>query len=147
MDINVTVMEGRLTRNAEMKSAGSSTVTTFSIANNQSYKKDGNWIDNAYFYECEIWGPYGETMRQYLNKGQKVIVSGQLVQNRWTDSDGKNRSADKIRVKELSIQFEKKSTTATAPAATPAEANAPNTSFNPQELETNPYGDQQEIAF
>lgn len=144
MDINVTVMEGRLTRNAEMKSAGSSTVTTFSIANNQSYKKDGNWIDNAYFYECEIWGPYGETMRQYLNKGQKVIVSGQLVQSRWTDSDGKNRSADKIRVKELSIQFEKKSTSAPTP---PANENGPDTSFNPQELESNPYGNQQEIAF
>lgn len=144
MDTNITVMEGRLTRNAEMKSAGSSTVTTFSIANNQNYKKDGNWIDNTYFFECEMWGPYGETMRQYLNKGQKVIVTGQLVQNRWTDSDGKNRSADKIRVKELSIQFEKK-TTATPTA--PAEANAPNTSFNPQEIESNPYDNQQEIAF
>lgn len=144
MDINVIVMEGRLTRNAEMKSAGSSIVTTFSIANNQSYKKDGNWIDNAYFYECEIWGPYGEAMRQYLNKGQKVIVSGQLVQSRWTDSDGKNRSADKIRVKELSIQFEKK--TAATPTAS-AEANTPDTSFNPQELESNPYENQQEIAF
>lgn len=141
MDTNITVMEGRLTRNAEMKSAGNSTVTTFSIANNQNYKKDGNWVDNTYFYECELWGPYGETMRQYLNKGQKVIVTGQLVQNRWTDSDGKNRSADKIRVKELSIQFEKKQ------SATPAAPAAPDTSFNPQELESNPYGNQQEIAF
>lgn len=141
MDTNITVMEGRLTRNAEIKSAGNSTVTTFSIANNQNYKKDGNWVDNTYFFECELWGPYGETMRQYLNKGQKVIVTGQLVQNRWTDSDGKNRSADKIRVKELSIQFEKKQ------SATPAAPTAPDTSFNPQELESNPYGNQQEIAF
>ena len=144
MDTNIIVIEGRLTRNAEMKSAGNSTVTTFSIANNQSYKKDGNWVDNAYFFECEIWGPFGETMRQYLNKGQKVTVTGQLIQNRWTDPEGKNRSADKIRVKDLSIQFEKK------PAATPTpttETNAPDTSFNPQELESNPVSNQEEIPF
>lgn len=130
-------MEGRLTRNAEMKSAGNSTVTIFSIANNQSYKKDGDWVNNTYFFECEIWGPYGETMRQYLNKGQKVIVTGQLVQNRWTDTEGKNRSADKIRVKDLSIQFEKKSTSALTPTANPAPV--PDTSFNPAELEANPF--------
>ena len=136
MDTNIIVIEGRLTRNAEMKSAGNSTVTTFSIANNQSYKKDGNWIVNTYFFECEIWGPFGETMRQYLNKGQKVTVTGQLVQNRWTDPEGKNRSAEKIRVKDLSIQFKKKPTT---------ETNAPDTSFNPHELESNPFSNQEEI--
>lgn len=138
MDTNIVVIEGRLTRNAEMKSAGNSTVTTFSIANNQSYKKDGNWIENVYFFDCEIWGPFGETMRQYLNKGQKVTVTGQLVQNRWTDSEGKNRSADKIRVKDLSIQFEKKPTT---------ETNAPDTSFNPHELVSNPVSNEEEIPF
>lgn len=136
MDTNIVVIEGRLTRNAEMKSAGNSTVTTFGIANNQSYKKDGNWVDNAYFFDCEIWGPFGETMRQYLNKGQKVTVTGQLVQNRWTDTDGKNRSADKIRVKDLSIQFEKKQS---ATPVAPATPSAPDTSFNPEEYEANPY--------
>ena len=56
MDTNIIVIEGRLTRNAEMKSAGNSTVTTFSIANNQSYKKDGNWVDNAYFLTVKSGG-------------------------------------------------------------------------------------------
>ena len=144
MDINIIVIEGRVTRNAEMKSAGSSIVTTFGVANNQSYKKDGQWIDNAYFFDCEIWGPYGESVRQYLNKGQRVIITGQLIQNRWTDTDGKNRSLDKIRVKDLSIQFEKKEPTTPAAPATPP---APDTSFNPEELESNPYSNQQEMAF
>lgn len=134
MDTNVVIIEGRVTRTAEMRTAGTSTVTTFSIANNQAYKKDGNWVDNAYFFDCEIWGAYGEAMRPYLNKGQKITVTGTLVQNRWTDSDGKNRSADKIRVKDLSIQFEKKSAT-----PSPATEPAPDTSFNPAELEASPY--------
>lgn len=144
MDINIIVIEGRLTRNAEMKSAGNSTVTTFNIANNQGYKKDGNWVDNAYFYECEIWGPYGETMRQHLNKGQKVIVTGKLIQNRWTDAEGKNRSIEKIRVNDLSIQFDKKTTATPAAPVTPP---APDTSFNSEELEENPYNNQQEMTF
>lgn len=144
MNINFIVIEGRLTRNAVMKSAGNSTVTTFSIANNQSYKKDGNWIDNAYFFDCEIWGPFGEAMRQYLNKGQKVTVVGRLVQNCWTDPEGKNRSADKICVKDLSIQFEKKPATTPAPTA---DTNTPDINFNPQELESNPFDNQEEIPF
>lgn len=132
MDTNVVIIEGRITKNAEMKSAGNNTLTTFSIANNQNYKKDGQWVENSYFFDCEIWRTFGETMRQYLNKGQKITVVGQLIQNRWTDSEGKNRSTEKIRVKDLSIQFEKKST---PPSATP------------QQEEQSPYDNQNEIAF
>jgi len=118
---NHVCIEGRIVHNAELKSAGDTTVTTFSIANDQSYKKNGEWKNNAYFFDCEIWGEYGNSMRQYLNKGQKLTVEGTLIQSRWTDNNGTNKSFIKIRVEKMSIQFEKKSESAPATDSKPAE--------------------------
>lgn len=106
--INHIVLEGRIVKNAELKTAETSIVTSFTIANDQSYKKNGEWVNKAYFVDCQIWGEYGNAMRQYLNKGQKLSVEGILEQNNWEDSDGKKRSSYRINVKNISIHFEKK---------------------------------------
>ena len=106
--INYIVLEGRIVKNAELKTAGTSILTSFTIANNQSYKKNGDWVNKVCFIDCQIWGEYGNVMRQYLNKGQKLSVEGILEQNNWEDSEGKKRSSYRINVKNISIHFEKK---------------------------------------
>lgn len=136
--INHVVMEGRIVKNAELKSAGTSIVTTFTLANDQSYKKNGEWIDKPCFIDCNLWGEYGNTMRQYLNKGQKLTVEGILEQNNWEDSDGRKRSSYRINVKNISIQWEKKENSATpATSATPAEDHSMD--FPPTDSEGNPF--------
>lgn len=119
--INLIILEGRIVKNAELKTAGTSIVTSFTIANDQSYKKNGEWVNKACFVDCNVWGEYGNTMRQYLNKGQKLTVEGILEQNNWEDSDNKKRSSYRINVKNISIQWEKKEN----------NSNQPNKGFEP----------------
>lgn len=62
-------------KNAETKQLGSSSVTEWSVAVEQRTKdgKTTTWVD------CSLWGKRGETLAQYLTKGSKVCVSGELT--------------------------------------------------------------------
>lgn len=42
-----------------------------------------------------------ENMKAYLRKGSKVFVEGRLVQDSWTDKDGKNRQSYKVVVETM----------------------------------------------
>lgn len=93
---------GNLTRDAELSYTNSGTaLCKFSIACNERMKDKE---DQVHYFDCVIWGNFGETMSQYLKKGQKVAVCGALKQNRWQDKDtGQNRSSYSINVSELEL--------------------------------------------
>ncbi|MBQ3670409.1 MAG: single-stranded DNA-binding protein [Treponema sp.] len=112
-DTNTVVLEGRLTANAEMKLAGTTNVVSFTIANNIPYKKDGEYVDLTGFFDCELWGKYGEAMLRHLTKGWRITVTGKLRQNSWKDSGGISHTRTKITVENMSVVWDKK---ASAPA-------------------------------
>ena len=103
-DINSLTMVGRLVRDAELSFTNTGTaVCKFSIANNQSKKKDDKWIDEAHFFDVTLWGKTGEALAPYLKKGKQVAIEGRLTQDRWTDTDGKARS--RVQIVASSIQL------------------------------------------
>lgn len=68
---NITIA-GRLTRDAENRTAGSDNVTGFSVAVDDRQGKEKSTL----FFECNLWGKRGESLSQYLTKGSSVTVSG-----------------------------------------------------------------------
>jgi single-strand DNA-binding protein len=65
---------GRVGGNAETRQAGSNNVTNFNVAVDQGWgdKKQTNW------FRIAIWGERGGKLQQYINKGDKVVVTGEL---------------------------------------------------------------------
>jgi single-strand DNA-binding protein len=91
-DINSCTVVGRLTRDAELKHTnGGSAVTKFSIAVNRSVKKGEQWEEEASFFDVSLWGRRAESLNQYLTRGSRVAVIGELRQDRW-EQDGQSRS-------------------------------------------------------
>lgn len=87
--INNYTAVGRLTADAELKFLGSGTaVAKFSLCINDSYKKDGNWVDRPYFFNCVVWGKYAEAMSPHLTKGRLIGIEGKLTHNPWVDGNG-----------------------------------------------------------
>lgn len=130
MDTNIVVIEGRLTRNAEMKQVGNSTLISFSIANNQSHqnKETGEWINTANFFECDVWNR--QNFFKHLQKGRMLTITGHLKQETWTGTDGKTNSRIKIIADSLSLRYDKKEVTSTQVESGQAEVNpAPNPEF------------------
>lgn len=103
-DLNQVVLYGRLTKSAELKylnNASRTAITEFSIANNKSRKADdGSWTSDVSYFDCHIWGKYGEAIQKNLTKGRPVNITGRLKQDRWT-RDGQSYSKITVEVSEV----------------------------------------------
>jgi single-strand DNA-binding protein len=96
---------GRLTDSAELKyTTGGTAVTKFSICINKMWKdKEGNRQEKPNFFNCVLWGKYGESMSKYLTKGKQIGIAGELEQNTWEDNGGTKHSTVQINVSEISL--------------------------------------------
>jgi single-strand DNA-binding protein len=48
--------------------------------------------DKSNFIDCVSFGKTAETIGEYLKKGDPILMTGRLQQDRWTAKDGTNRS-------------------------------------------------------
>lgn len=72
--ISVTVV-GNVGRSAESRDAGNTTVTKFSVASSRKQKdgtQDTTWL------QAKIFGRRGESLCQYITKGSRVALVGEL---------------------------------------------------------------------
>lgn len=95
--LNYTILSGRLSRDPEIRDAGSSKTVKFSVVVDRDYKaKDGS--RSADFIECVAWAHTAEFVAKYFEKGSAITVEGCLEVNQWTDKEGKKRSQTLVRV-------------------------------------------------
>lgn len=90
--LNVVVIMGRLTADPELRTTQSGiSVTSFSVAVNRNYSKDGN--NQTDFINCVAWRNNAEFISKYFAKGQMIAIKGSLQQNNYTDKDGNKRTS------------------------------------------------------
>lgn len=106
-DLNITVLEGRLTSDLGEKDFGYITTGTAKLiihfACNKSIKKGEEWVDEPSYFDATVWGKPAENLKAKIVKGASVRVAGRLQQDRWKDTNGNNKSkiyiiADSVRV-------------------------------------------------
>ena len=67
-------------------------IGNFSIAVNESVKRNGEWVEESSFFECVCYGKIAETLKTYVTSGQRMFFIMRPKQERWTDKEGKKRS-------------------------------------------------------
>jgi single-strand DNA-binding protein len=81
-------------------------VTSFSVATNRRWtdKATGQPVDETTWFRVSVWGRQAETTNEYLSKGRKVLVEGQITPDRntggprlWTAQDGTVRASFEVR--------------------------------------------------
>ena len=98
--MNKVIMMGRLTREPEISSSASGTTfARFSIAVDRKFKKEGE--PDADFFNCTSFGKQAEFVEKYLKKGTKIVVSGRLQNNNYTNKDGQKVYDVRIMVEEI----------------------------------------------
>lgn len=101
--LNHVALQGRLTRDPELRSTGSGIpVTSFSIAVNG--KKD-----ETAFIDCVAWRGTAEAICQYLGKGRMMVVEGSLQSREWNDKDGNRRKSIEVNVSQFHFCDKKES--------------------------------------
>ena len=121
-DINVVVLVGRLTRNAELRypQNGGTPSLRFSVAINRSRRTpDGRWEDEANFFDCVYFTKSAESLSQYLEKGRQIGIQGELRQSRWEDQNGQSRNRVEIFVSSLSLVSQMQGGQQPAPSRAP----------------------------
>ena len=83
--------------------------------------------DNATFswYNAEYWMNKDSKLRQYLVKGTKVLVEGELKTEKWKAQDGTERTSIKIAVRNLELLGDRQEAPAQAPAADDDDGDLP----------------------
>lgn len=102
---HVTLM-GNVTRDPELKHIPSgSAVCELGLAVNKKWKdKSGNQQESVCFVDCTCWNRTAEIASEYLQKGSKVLLEGELVQDSWEDKNGGGkRTKHKITVNRLHL--------------------------------------------
>ncbi|MDR5621837.1 single-stranded DNA-binding protein [Staphylococcus haemolyticus] len=95
---NLTILTGRITKDLELKQAGQTQVTNFSMAVDNPFKKD-----DTSFFDIVAFGKTAELLNNYCGKGSKILIEGNLKQDRFQDKEGNNRSV--VRVIANRIEF------------------------------------------
>jgi len=91
---NTVEVTGNITSDPELKITPSGTaVCRFGLAWNRRFQQDGEWQEEAHFFDVTCWRDLAENVAESLTKGDRVVVSGRLEQSRWEDKEtGQNRS-------------------------------------------------------
>lgn len=101
MDINVVVLVGRLTKDADIRTANDKQVAKFTLAVNRMKK------DEADFITCTAFGKTAEIVQKYTSKGSRVAIRGR-VQTGSYEKDGRKIYTTDFIVDDLELLDSKK---------------------------------------
>lgn len=94
-NMNKVIMMGRLTRDPEISSSTSGTTfARYSIAVDRKIKTEGQ--PEADFFTCTSFGKQAEFVEKYLKKGTKILITGRLQNDSYTNKDGQKVNVTKI---------------------------------------------------
>lgn len=121
---------GNVVKDAELKFVGSqkTPLCVCTIAFNRRFKsKDATeWQNETAFVETNLWGPRGETLVNFLKKGQAIFVRGHFLTQSWENDEGVKHSKLLMRVDTMDLVNRVKTNGNGMPAATNTpESNKP----------------------
>lgn len=96
---------------------GAREICSFGIC--QAEGKDAQGNTNFAWYNAEYWLNKDSKLRQYLVKGAKVIVDGELKTEKYTDKEGVAKTAIKIDCRNITLVGDRAQEPAQAPAPAP----------------------------
>ena len=103
MKLQIMQVCGRLTKDPQIKETPSGKIVMeFTLAYN-TYSSTDQQGSHTNFVTVEAWEKMAEKHILLLKKGMQIIVKGELVQNRWKNSEGKHFSKMKIVAENIEI--------------------------------------------
>ena len=77
---------------------GGTAVTKLRLATDR-YRKDAE--NETDWHNIVVWGATAEAVNQYVGTGQRIYLSGRLVQNSWEGDDGQRRHRTEVHASEV----------------------------------------------
>ena len=100
--MNKVILMGRLTRDPEVRysqGASQTAVARFSIAVDRRFKREGE--PDADFFNCTAFSKQAEFVERYLHKGIKILLSGRVQNDNYTNKEGQMVYSVRVMVDEI----------------------------------------------
>lgn len=100
--MNKAIMIGRLTRDPDIRytqGEDQTAIARFSLAVDRRWKREGE--PDADFFNCTAFGRQAEFAEKYLRQGIKIVVTGRMQNNNYTNKDGEKVYSIQIMVEEI----------------------------------------------
>lgn len=124
--MNKIILMGRLTRDPEVRysqGANATAVGRYTIAVDRRFKREGE--PDADFFNCTTFGKSAEFAEKYLRQGTKILVTGRIESDNYTNKDGQKVYGFRVLVEEQEFAESKN---ASAGSNAGGSASAPTTS-------------------
>lgn len=97
-NLNKVFIIGNLVADPELRfTPNGAAVTNLRVAVNHRYQgNNGEWVEEASFFNVVAWGRQAEVANEYLRKGRPVLVEGRLRSRSWETPEGQKRSTVEI---------------------------------------------------
>ena len=111
MNINKTILIGRLIRDPEVKETTSGThFVNFTVACDRMKTKN-NQDPGADFISCVAWQQSADFLGQYGHKGDTVLVDGRISTRDYEDKDGKKVYVTEVTANNVQLTAKKEAKT------------------------------------
>ena len=117
--MNKVILMGNLTRDPEIRYSqgeNSLAIARFSVAVNRRFARQGE--TDVDFFNCTAFGRQAEFLEKYFRQGSRVLLSGRIQNDNYTNKNGEKVYSVQIIAEE--IEFAERKSTADANAATAA---------------------------
>ncbi len=115
--MNKLILMGRLTRDPEIRySQGESSlaIARFSLAVDRRFKRAGE--PEADFFNCTAFGRQAEFVERYLKQGTKILLTGRVQNDNYTNREGQKVYSVQVIVEELEFAESKNASASSQPA-------------------------------
>lgn len=93
--MNKVIIQGRLTKDVEMRQKDNYVIALFTLAVDRKYAKQGEERQTD-FFNIVAYGKTAEFINKYFSKGQLAIISGRIENRSWDDKDGNKRITTEV---------------------------------------------------
>lgn len=112
--MNKVELIGRITRDLEIRTSGSTSILNFNVAVQRDFKdKDGKY--GADFINCVAFGKQAEFVSNYFKKGSQIALVGRINTGSYTNKDGKTVYTTDVAIEKAEFVGSKSENAATTP--------------------------------
>ncbi len=129
--MNKCILMGNLTRDPEIRYSqgeNSLAIARFSIAVNRRFAREGE--DNVDYFNCTAFGKQAEFVEKYFHKGSRMMLSGRIQNNNYTNDKGEKVYSVQIVAEEIEFAERKSTADANQSGNSGDAASQPNAATN-----------------
>ena len=123
--VNKVILMGHVGKDPEVRRMDNNlAVARFSLATNERWNKDGNWVDHTEWHNIVVWRDLAERTEKFIRKGSLIYVEGKIRSRSYEDKDGVKRYVTEILADTMRLVGSKPEGAQTAATQQPVSQNA-----------------------